>query len=549
MSPAHLGPYELLDRIGAGGMGEVFLARLRRAQGFDKRLAVKRIQPELASQTRFRELFAAEARLAASLTHPHIVQVTDFADEPQGCYLVMEYVDGDDLASLMANARDGGRGIPVDLCLAVGLAGLRALDYAHARPEPIIHGDVSANNLLLGRQGEVKLADFGLARLGENAPGQLGGNPATLAPEVALGQSPSPASDQFSLAALLYEMCTGEPLREQAPDPESALEGIRRNPPTKASEHAKASHPGLAVVIDRALQADPGNRFSDLKTMEAALEQIAQALDLDTGPRVVERFVLANLAGSRPAGQASPAKTLVADAGPDPAGRRDWRLWIGGIGLALGLIGAGLVSAWFLRSGPVEPENPLVVRKQPAPPGADAGPLPPVGRPDAGLTPGPSADADTDVVARIPRRTPPRTSGPKSDPVPAPPPDGGPAADREAGDPALIFLSSKQCESWSLDGSPDSASPFREGKLGPGAHVLKLSGHAGLKATLRLVVDEKAESVVLAVGSVPFAILRMDGKPKGTTPLAGLRLGPGRHRLRMTVNQPPDSLELSLHIP
>src|SRR5262249_19563504 len=161
-----LGRYELLRPLARGGMADVFLARRRGAAGVEKRLVVKRIRPEHASNPRFVELFINEARLSVDLAHANIVPVFDFGRVGDELFLAMEYVDGRDLAAALQRAAE--RGAPLDPVLVahIGAECCRGLDYAHGRAgRRLVHRDVTPRNVLLSFAGEVKLTDFGVASL------------------------------------------------------------------------------------------------------------------------------------------------------------------------------------------------------------------------------------------------------------------------------------------------------------------------------------------------------------------------------------------------
>src|SRR5690606_15724657 len=151
--------------LGAGGMGEVFLARLTRQDDFEKLLVIKRILPQLSRDAAFRELFRREARLAALLSHQNIVQIFDYGEVDGQSFIAMEYVDGPDVASVLRLEA----ALPMKYALAILQGALRGLDYAHRKTDAegralgLVHRDVAPKNLLVSYEGEVKWIDFGLA--------------------------------------------------------------------------------------------------------------------------------------------------------------------------------------------------------------------------------------------------------------------------------------------------------------------------------------------------------------------------------------------------
>ena len=165
-----LGPYRLGERLGAGGMAEVFVAQRDGPHGFARRFAIKRILPQLAKDPRFVAMFCDEARICAALSHPNIVQVVDFGEHAGDLFMAMEYVEGVSCAKLLRSVAARGERFPLGAALFIAHEVLRALAFAHdardeqGRPLGIVHRDVSPGNILLGRAGEVKLTDFGIVR-------------------------------------------------------------------------------------------------------------------------------------------------------------------------------------------------------------------------------------------------------------------------------------------------------------------------------------------------------------------------------------------------
>src|SRR5512140_3725738 len=163
------GPYQLLERIAVGGMAEVFKAKRAGVEGFEKVVALKRILPHLSDNHDFVEMFVHEAKVVAGLTHPNIVQIFDLGRIGLSYYIAMEYVHGHDLRSIEVRAREKALRLPMDLSLRVVSQVCAALEYAHrkadehGRPMEIVHRDVSPANILISFEGDVKLADFGIA--------------------------------------------------------------------------------------------------------------------------------------------------------------------------------------------------------------------------------------------------------------------------------------------------------------------------------------------------------------------------------------------------
>ncbi|MGZ3438716.1 MAG: serine/threonine-protein kinase, partial [Polyangia bacterium] len=160
--PATVGGYELLQRLAVGGMAEVFLARRAGPDGFEKRVALKRILPHLAKQQDFVAMFLDEAKLASRLDHSHIVHIHDFGRDADAYYLAMEYVCGEDLAAIVRRANELDLPLPFAEVATVLVAACEALHHAHE--QGVVHRDVTPANLLVSYDGVVKLADFGIAK-------------------------------------------------------------------------------------------------------------------------------------------------------------------------------------------------------------------------------------------------------------------------------------------------------------------------------------------------------------------------------------------------
>jgi serine/threonine protein kinase len=216
--PEPFGDYELVQRLGVGGMAETFVARRRGTGGFEQRVCLKRILPAFARDGEFIEMFLREARLSALLHHGHIARVLDFGIVGDTHYLTLELIEGTDLRAVLRHLRVRAESLDAGLVSFVAHALGSALDFAHAATDAghtmgIVHRDVSPSNVLLSNSGEVKLADFGIAKA-VNRPtsvqsNALKGKVAYMAPEYALGRHCSARSDLFSLGVLLYECLAG----------------------------------------------------------------------------------------------------------------------------------------------------------------------------------------------------------------------------------------------------------------------------------------------------------------------------------------------------
>ncbi|MSP61285.1 MAG: serine/threonine protein kinase [Myxococcales bacterium] len=276
------GRYRVRERIGHGGMAEVYLASATGAAGFERAVVLKRLLPNLAEDPRMAASFLEEARLLAMLNHPHIAQVYDVGEGPEGAYLVMEYIAGRDLREVMATAR-----APID----PGVAALvvrdvaEALDYGFQLtdeggvPLKLIHRDVSLSNIMISMTGAVKLVDFGLARAltaldrEHTSEGVVKGKWSYLAPEVLHGTPPDHRSDIFSTGVVLWELCAGRKLYKPSNDP-VAVAAERDATPPPPSSVVKSVPRELDKIVLKALARDPARRFAVAEELAAALDEI-----------------------------------------------------------------------------------------------------------------------------------------------------------------------------------------------------------------------------------------------------------------------------------
>src|SRR6202158_2983021 len=210
--------YRLTRLFAQGGMAEVYLGVATGAEGFEKPVAIKRILPHLAKDEQIARMFLSEARLATFLSHQNIVQVFDVGRGPDGLFIVMELVNGWDLGVVIDQAAKAGSTLSPGLSAFIASQALAGLCHAYKQTHQgkriiVAHRDLSPSNLLISSEGEVKVADFGIARLeafsNRTDPGTFKVKIAYAAPEVLSGQPATEASDQFSLAIVLHEMLAG----------------------------------------------------------------------------------------------------------------------------------------------------------------------------------------------------------------------------------------------------------------------------------------------------------------------------------------------------
>jgi serine/threonine protein kinase len=282
------GPYLLVDRIATGGMGEIFLAKLMREQGFEKMVVIKRMLPHLSRNPAFIQMFLTEAKIAAQLSHQNIVHTFDFGKIEDSYYIAMEFVQGVDLRTLLVRAEERGERLPLGQVFQVASAVCAALDYAHRRcdalgePLGIIHRDVSPQNILVSFEGEVKLTDFGLAKAKlqavESESGSLKGKYSYLSPEQVAGRKVDQRSDLFSLGVVLYETWYGERLFPLGDNLIATLEQIRSCELPDLRERLPKLPESAISLLERALSRDPEGRFESAAAMLEAVEQIRAEL-------------------------------------------------------------------------------------------------------------------------------------------------------------------------------------------------------------------------------------------------------------------------------
>ncbi|MDB4977024.1 MAG: serine/threonine protein kinase [Myxococcaceae bacterium] len=380
--PPKLGPFEPLHRLGAGGMAETFLAVRRGPAGFEQRVCIKRILPAYESDKEFVESFLEEARTSAALRHANIVQVVDFGmNESDGShYLALELVDGPDLRALMQ--REGTFDPEVVTLIAADLAA--ALAHAHAADEghpSVVHRDLSPSNVLVSRAGEVKLTDFGIARViggaHRTASGVIKGKVPYMPPEYVDGGRFDTQGDLFSLGVMLYELCHGH----RPFDGDSELDTMRRIAAGDRRPFEVYAPPAFIMCIDRLLRLRPEDRFADALALLDALPPISVHQT---------RKRLAGLVRGRPSGEPSALFTLGSTpaqavrtvallpterspsaptrTAPRPASKRPSRGALYVLAVAVALLGVVLVTALLRDQLPLAMSAPpLSVPSLPAP--------------------------------------------------------------------------------------------------------------------------------------------------------------------------------------
>jgi len=213
------GKYTLLNRIAVGGMAEVFLARQEGLEGFEKTICIKRIRPHLSSQPNFVQMFLNEAKLAAQLNHPNIVQIYDLGRVNDSYFIAMEYISGRDMSRIIPKAEKAGISFPMIYALRIASNVCEGLYFAHTKgdaygnPLNIVHRDITPENILVSFSGTVKIVDFGIAKantqLEQTRAGEIKGKLSYMSPEQCMGHQLDARSDIFSFGSVIYEWVTG----------------------------------------------------------------------------------------------------------------------------------------------------------------------------------------------------------------------------------------------------------------------------------------------------------------------------------------------------
>ena len=285
LEATRLGSYEIVRNIARGGMAELFLARTKGPEGFEKLVVLKKILPTHAENPKFVRLFLDEARLAATLDHPHIAHVYDLGTVDGNYFFTMEYVHGQDLRSTLRRTSRLGQKFPVDHAVHVARNVAAALHYAHERRRNdgslfgIVHRDVSPSNILISYDGTVKLVDFGVAKAATSSDktrtGTLKGKISYMSPEQAKGAPIDRRSDIFSLGIVLWELVTTMRLFKAENDL-ATIQLIINSKPQPPSQLRSECSTELDRIVLRALSPDVATRYQTAEELQLDLEEYAR---------------------------------------------------------------------------------------------------------------------------------------------------------------------------------------------------------------------------------------------------------------------------------
>jgi serine/threonine-protein kinase len=303
--PRKFGKYTLIRHLATGGMAEIYLALHRSIQGFEKLVVIKRILPQFCQKEKFIQMFLAEARIAATLNHPNIIQIFDVGSVGGDYFIAMEYVNGEDLRSIVGQMRKKAfKSFPLELALGITRGLLKGLGYAHdhkgldGEPLNIVHRDISPQNTIVTFQGEVKIVDFGIASAAlkemnsesKEESGALRGKFPYMSPEQCRGRDLDRRSDLFSVAIMLFELTTGRRLFKGKNEMET-LSKIVEKPYPKPSDLRKDYPPDLERIVMKGLERERDDRYADAREMLEDIEEYIRNHRVKASALEMSRFM------------------------------------------------------------------------------------------------------------------------------------------------------------------------------------------------------------------------------------------------------------------
>jgi serine/threonine protein kinase len=304
-----LGKYRLLGELGHGGMAKVYLAVATGPAGFNKLVVVKQIQAELADDPEFVTMFLDEARLAARLNHPNVVQTNEVGQDGDRYFIAMEYLEGQTLRrSLQRLARGADGPLTLGMQLRILIEALAGLHYAHeladydGTPLGVVHRDVSPHNVFITYTGQVKVVDFGIAKAldsaSETRTGVLKGKVAYMSPEQARGDAVDRRADVYSAGIVLWEIAAGQRLFRLLPEVAVLQKLITNDIPPPSSVRPEVDH-RLEQIVMRALSADPVDRYQTAAELASELELLLREIGDETTCRDAGRLLGEHFASDR----------------------------------------------------------------------------------------------------------------------------------------------------------------------------------------------------------------------------------------------------------
>jgi hypothetical protein len=293
--PTTFGKYYLTEKLATGGMAEIFLGKIIGPGGFEKQLVIKQIHPSLTGQRHFVDLFVAEAKTLVGLAHGNIVPLYELGVIDDTYFIAMEYIDGPTLWRLSEAMGRRGHALEPGLALYVAAELAKGLDYAHRKGSGVIHRDLSPRNVMLSRDGEVKLVDFGIAVTygggeGPSDDAMPTGSFPYMSPEQVARRPLTGQSDLFSLGVLLWELLVGERLFARA-TPEETLAAVATAPIPEPSARRGTVPAAVDTIVLKCLERDVAKRWKDAGELSSALHRALYALEPTPGARDVAAVV------------------------------------------------------------------------------------------------------------------------------------------------------------------------------------------------------------------------------------------------------------------
>jgi serine/threonine-protein kinase len=571
--PIHLGKYELIKLIATGGMAEIYLARVSGLPGFEKIVVVKRILPQLATNQEFVQMFLDEARVAATLHHPNIVQMYDIGAVDGSYFISMEYLHGEDLRSIARAVRAKGQErVPLEHALGIVVGIAAGLHYAHekvgfdGKALNIVHRDVTPQNIFVTYDGGVKLVDFGIAkasnRASETRYGSLKGKIPYMSPEQCRSEPLDRRSDIFSLGILMYELTTSMRLYRGSSEFE-VLKMIVEGDVKRPTELRKEYPAPLEDILMKALAKRREDRYQTARELQADLEAYIRQERLVVSPiamagwmeslfgHKIEAWREAQREGRDLALHAADLKTAEDEDGfsvseesvvsmkPKSEGTAGPRrgLWAAvGVALAAGGI------AWYVlgshHSAPAAaPVKPAAVQPAPSYGIVKVGSNPPGavvfldGKRWDQRTPA-TIDA---VAAGVPHTVVVQLVGYK---------DGEQKFSVPAGDIQKLELALEKTEA-----PPAAETPPPAAETPPHPPKVKKPPHGVAKTTPKTTAGAVQGDGFLLIGTTPYCEVLIDGSPKGVTPLPPIKLSAGKHQITLVNSRFNINRQVTVDVP
>ncbi|MBC8204167.1 serine/threonine protein kinase [bacterium] len=290
-SPLKIGQYEILDEIAHGPLTTVYSAF---EAALNRKVLIKKLHRHLVAENDIRERFVREARACAQINHPNIVEIYNFHISQKDAYLVLEYVDGKNLHQVMSEKR-----LPLELSLAIIVEICKGMAYAHERG--VIHRDIKPQNILVSKEGQVKISDFGLATL-EDSPsltyqGVVIGTPAYMSPEQAAGKKVDFRTDIFSLGVVFFEILSGVSVFK-ADSVSKSLRKIISEPIPRINQFRTDLPAKLEKIVDKMLERNPSKRFDTASEIVEEISELSEESNLNVSPKLIRRCLQENETGS-----------------------------------------------------------------------------------------------------------------------------------------------------------------------------------------------------------------------------------------------------------